>query len=114
VGEGSERMIAKADTLLLFGATGDLSQRMLLPSLCALHADNLLDPELQIYGTARSAMSDAEIRNFAREAVEKFLPAHRRGSVADFINRLHYQPLDVTAPEGFAELAERLDERRDR
>ena len=53
-------MIAKADTLLLFGATGDLSQRMLLPSLCALHADNLLDSELQIYGTARSAMSDAE------------------------------------------------------
>ena len=107
-------MIAKADTLLLFGATGDLSQRMLLPSLCALHADNLLDPELQIFGTARSAMSDAEFRNFAREAVEKFLPAHRRGSMADFINRLHYQPLDVTAPEGFADLAERLGERRDR
>ena len=107
-------MIAKADTLLLFGATGDLSQRMLLPSLCALHADDLLDPELQIYGTARSAMSDAEFRNFAREAVEKFLPAHRRSSMADFINRLHYQPLDVTAPEGFAELAERLGERRDR
>ena len=107
-------MIAKADTLLLFGATGDLSQRMLLPSLCALHADDLLDPELQIYGTARSAMSDAEFRSFAREAVEKFLPAHRRSSMADFINRLHYQPLDVTAPEGFAELAERLGERRDR
>ena len=107
-------MIAKADTLLLFGATGDLAQRMLLPSLCALHADDLLDPELQIFGTARSAMSDAEFRNFAREAVEKFLPAHRRSSMADFINRLHYQPLDVTAPEGFAELAERLGERRDR
>ena len=104
-------MISKADTLLLFGATGDLSQRMLLPSLCALHADGLLDPELQIFGTARSAMTDGEFRNFAREAVEKFLPAHRRGSMADFLNRLHYQPLDVTTPAGYAELAARLGER---
>jgi len=107
-------MISKADTLLLFGATGDLSQRMLLPSLCALFADGLLDPELKIFGTARSAMSDGEFRNFAREAVEKFLPAHRRGSMADFLNSLHYQPLDVTAPEGFAELAGRLGERGER
>ena len=45
-------MNSKADTLLLFGATGDLSQRMLLPSLCALHADGLLAPELQIVGVA--------------------------------------------------------------
>ena len=42
-----------ADRLLLFGATGDLSQRMLLPSLCALHADDLLAPDLKIVGTAR-------------------------------------------------------------
>ena len=107
-------MNSKADTLLLFGATGDLSQRMLLPSLCALHADGLLAPELQIVGTARSPMSDAEFRNFAREAVEKFLPQPRRGGMADFLNRLHYQPLDVTKPEGYAELAGRLGGRTER
>src|SRR5690606_6820097 len=114
IGEGSDRMISKADTLLLFGATGDLSQRMLLPSLCALHADELLDANLQVFGTARSAMSDGEFRNFAREAVEKYLPAHRRARMADFLNSLHYQPLDVTTPEGFAELASRLGERSER
>ena len=51
-----------ADRLLLFGATGDLSQRMLLPSLCALHADDLLAPELKIVGTARSELSTSEFR----------------------------------------------------
>jgi glucose-6-phosphate 1-dehydrogenase len=107
-------MNSKADTLLLFGATGDLSKRMLLPSLCALHADGLLDPELQIVGTARSPMSDNEFRNFAREAVEKFLPKQRRGGMADFLNRLHYQPLDVTAPEGYTELADKLGGRTER
>ena len=101
-------MSAKAITLLLFGATGDLAQRMLLPSLCALHSDGLLDPELRIFGTARSSMDDHGYRNFAREAVEKHLPANRRGNMADFLNRLHYQPLDVTTPEGYAELGRKV------
>jgi glucose-6-phosphate 1-dehydrogenase len=101
-------MTAKADSLLLFGATGDLSQRMLLPSLCALHADGLLDPALQITGTARSPMDDHGFRNFAREALEKFMPAGRRGSMADFLNRLHYQPLNVTDPGSFAALGDKV------
>jgi glucose-6-phosphate 1-dehydrogenase len=94
-----------ADRLLLFGATGDLSKRMLLPSLCALDADHLLDPKLEIVGTARSEMDDQGFRNFAREALEKFLPADRRGSVATFLNRLSYQPLDATQEDGFGKLA---------
>ncbi|HEY6817565.1 MAG TPA: glucose-6-phosphate dehydrogenase [Croceibacterium sp.] len=101
-------MTSKADSLLLFGATGDLSQRMLLPSLCALHADGLLDPALQITSTARSQMDDHGFRNFAREALEKFMPAGRRGSMAEFLNRLHYQPLDVTDPVSFAALGTKV------
>jgi glucose-6-phosphate 1-dehydrogenase len=101
-------MTFTADTLVLFGATGDLSRRMLLPSLCALAADELLPENLRIIGTARSQMSDSEFRNYAREALEKFLPAERRGHMADFLNRLGYEPADVTAPEGFAKIAERV------
>ncbi len=99
-----------ADRLLLFGATGDLAQRMLLPSLCALDADELLDPSVLIIGTARSEMTDGEFRNFAREALEKFLPADRRGSMASFLNRLSYQTLDATTLEGFDALAEKVGE----
>ena len=99
-------MTAKAHTLLLFGATGDLSRRMLLPSLCALHAEGLVADDLRIVGTARSVICDAEFRNMARDALEKFMPADRRGGMADFLNSLHYQPLDVTDPAGFAKVAE--------
>jgi glucose-6-phosphate 1-dehydrogenase len=49
-------MTKTADTLLLFGATGDLAQRMLLPSLCALHADRLLPPQLTIVGAAKTSV----------------------------------------------------------
>jgi glucose-6-phosphate 1-dehydrogenase len=108
------RMSFTAETLLLFGATGDLARRMLLPSLCALDADKLLPEKLRIVGTARSRMSDAEFRNFAREALEKFLPAERRGGLADFLNRLHYQPNDVTAPEGFEALARQVGDSKHR
>lgn len=97
-----------ADRLLLFGATGDLSQRMLLPSLCALHADELLHEDLKIIGTARSELSDNEFRSFAREALEKFLPADRRSDVASFLNRLSYQQLDATTLEGYKELADKV------
>ncbi|MCW1429575.1 glucose-6-phosphate dehydrogenase [Novosphingobium sp. JCM 18896] len=97
-----------ADRLLLFGATGDLSKRMLLPSLCALAADDLLPPSLEIIGTARSDLDDQAFRQFAREALEKFLPAERRGSVGAFLNRLHYQPLDATQEDGFAALADKV------
>ncbi len=101
-----------ADRLLLFGATGDLSRRMLLPSLCALDADGLLDPELEIVGTARSAMDDEGFRNFARESLEKFLPAKRRGDVDRFLGRLGYQPLDASSIDGFEALARKVGEPR--
>lgn len=97
-----------ADRLLLFGATGDLAQRMLLPSLFALDADGLLAADLRIVGTARSAMSDSEYRNFARAALEKHLPAERRGSMAGFLNRLAYQTLDATTLDGYDALAEKV------
>ncbi len=97
-----------ANRLLLFGATGDLAQRMLLPSLCALDADELVHPDLRIICTARSEYDTHQYRNFAREALEKYLPAERRGSVAEFLNRLHYQPLDASNPSGFGALAEEV------
>ena len=100
-----------ADRLLLFGATGDLSQRMLLPSLCALHADDLLAPELKIVGTARSELSTSEFRNFAREALEKHLPAGRRGGVGTFLNRLSYEAVDATTQEGYDRLAKQVEGR---
>ncbi len=102
-----------ADRLLLFGATGDLSRRKLLPSLCALDADGLLPEKLAIIGTARSAMSDGEFRDMARAALEEFLPAERRGSMATFLNRLTYQGLDASTVEGFDALAEKVNQTGD-
>ncbi|MEN2712741.1 glucose-6-phosphate dehydrogenase [Sphingomonas sp. NPDC092331] len=99
-----------AGKLLLFGATGDLSQRMLLPSLYGLHADGLLPEGLTITGTARSDYDDAGFRAFAREALDHFVPADRKddSAVGSFLERIFYQRLDASKTEGFAALAEKL------
>ncbi len=97
-----------ADRLLLFGATGDLARRKLLPSLCALCADGLLPENLAIIGTARSEIDDAGFREMARAALEEFLPAQRRGGMATFLNRLSYQQLDASTIDGFSALAEKV------
>ena len=103
-------MTSTADTLLLFGATGDLAQRMLLPSLFALHADRLLPPDLAIIGTARSDMSEDGFRSRAEEALTKYLPDDRRlsGTSGDFLRRLKYVPLDVSNTDGLGGLAKAL------
>jgi glucose-6-phosphate 1-dehydrogenase len=101
-------MTSYASKLILFGATGDLAQRMLLPSLCALHADGLVAPDLQIIGTARSAHDDESYRAFAAEALGKFLPEDRKPSVPAFLERLCYQTLDASTPDGFPALAEKV------
>ncbi|MBX3564804.1 MAG: glucose-6-phosphate dehydrogenase [Sphingomonas sp.] len=96
--------------LLLFGATGDLSQRMLLPSLYGLHADGLLPEGLTITGTARSDKDDAGFREFARAALDEFLSADRKNdsAVAGFLARLYYQPLDASNTVGFAALKDKV------
>ncbi len=96
-----------SSTLLLFGATGDLSRRMLLPSLYALHADGLIHPALRIFCTARSALTDEAFRDMARGALCEFLPDDRKaeGLIDAFLLRLHYVALDASNPDGFTELA---------
>ena len=94
--------------LLLFGATGDLSQRMLLPSLFNLHADGLIAPGLRIVGTARSTLDDDAFRAFVAASLERYLPPGRSSPeiLDSFLRRLTYRALDVTRPEQFAALAQ--------
>ena len=93
--------------LLLFGATGDLSKRMLLPSLFGLDADGLLPDCLRIIATARSAHDTAEYTAIAAQALEDYVDTERRNpaQIARFLARLHYVSLDASQPKGFDALA---------
>ncbi len=100
--------------LLLFGATGDLARRMLLPSLFGLDADGLLPDCLRIIATARSVHDVDEYRAIAAAALEAFVEKERRNpaDVTRFLARLSYVPLDATKTAGFNALAEAAGDTR--
>ena len=103
-------MLEKASTLLMFGATGDLARRMLLPSLYGLDSDGLLPADLRIIGTARTELDDQAFRDRADEALKEHLPSgfYSEGVAQRFLARLHYVPLDIKDSAGFRALAERV------
>ncbi len=108
-------MAAPAQTLLLFGATGDLSRRMLLPSLFGLHAEGLLPADLEIFGTARSEIDDAVFRQTAADALA---PIVRDRNLApevldSFLARVRYAAADASQPETLATLGEAIGPRAD-
>jgi glucose-6-phosphate 1-dehydrogenase len=101
----------KVSNLLLFGATGDLAHRMLLPSLYGLHSDGLLPDNFKIVGTARSELVDEQYRASVVEALKEHVPAnfYDPKTALVFSRRLTYVTLDATKPEGFKKLADKVD-----
>jgi glucose-6-phosphate 1-dehydrogenase len=106
-------MAAPAQTLLLFGATGDLSRRMLLPSLFGLDADGLLPPDLKIFGTARTEIDDAGFRETAARALEPIMKDRdlSRDVLDRFLARVHYVAADASKPETLAALGKAVGNR---
>ena len=98
----------KAATLLLFGATGDLARRMLLPSLYGLDADGLLPDGLRVVGTARTELDDADFSRRTLEALQQYLPeGFYDADIAErFLKRVHYVAVDANRLEDFPKLAD--------
>src|SRR6186997_2171610 len=65
---GLERLPVPATTLTIFGATGDLSQRKLLPALYNLAHEGALPERFNLIGTSRSEHTDDEFREIATAA----------------------------------------------
>ncbi len=69
---GLERLPVHPTTLTIFGATGDLSKRKLLPALYNLAHEGALPERFNLIGSSRSEMSDDDFRTLARESIEEF------------------------------------------
>src|ERR671921_182540 len=70
--EGLERLPVHPTTLVIFGATGDLAKRKLLPAIYNLAHEGALPERFNLIGVSRSDMSDEEYRELARESVTKY------------------------------------------
>jgi glucose-6-phosphate 1-dehydrogenase len=70
--EGLERLPVRPTALVIFGATGDLAHRKLLPALYNLAHEGALPERFELIGIARSEYSDEEFREMARESIGRF------------------------------------------
>src|SRR5881394_4082519 len=70
--EGLERLPVHPTTLVIFGATGDLARRKLLPAIYNLAHEGALPERFNLVGAARREMSDEQFREMAARAVRAF------------------------------------------
>jgi glucose-6-phosphate 1-dehydrogenase len=70
--EGLERLPIHPTALVIFGATGDLARRKLLPALYNLAHEGALPERLEVVGVSRGEMADDEFRAMAAEAIRRF------------------------------------------
>ena len=102
--------------LVIFGATGDLARRKILPALYRRLIAGQVPEGTRLICAARSEMDDNGFRSMAREAIETYVPAGEiKGDLLDqFIALLGYVTVDATGDDGWSELGSRLGEASDR
>ncbi|HVE81808.1 MAG TPA: glucose-6-phosphate dehydrogenase [Myxococcales bacterium] len=95
--------------LVIFGATGDLAQRKLLPALYNLHREGWLPEHFSIVAYSRSASDTEEFRRKARESVAQFSRTGLEEKAwAEFVDRIECEPGAFDDPAAYARLRDRL------
>ena len=92
--------------IVMFGASGDLAKRKLLPALYDLAVHSCLGPRFRLVGFARTEMGDDEFRGKTEEGLPK--PSDGSGAVdkrEGFLSQLHYFTGNYDDPESYRRLA---------
>lgn len=98
-------------TIVIFGASGDLTQRKLVPALYQLYRKKRLPAGTKILGISRTKFSDEQWRDELAKTTAEFAPAAFDQKLwREFAQEIHYQPGDIGRVEDFSLLAARLQE----
>ncbi len=92
--------------LVIFGGTGDLARRKILPGLYRRFQAGQMPEGSRIIGAARSEMDDGAFRDMVREAIAEFAPkaVQDKKVIAAFLETLHYVAIDATGEGGWDRL----------
>ena len=92
--------------LVIFGGTGDLARRKILPGLFRRYCSGQMEDGSRIIGAARSEHETAEFRQMVADAIAEFDPrSGSKAQLASFLERLEYVQIDALGTEGWPELA---------
>src|SRR5436309_14586699 len=105
----SARAVPQPCSIVIFGATGDLTHRKLIPALYNLAADGELPPAVAVVGVARRDKNDDGFRKEVEESVRKFSRQNVRDEIWNtFTRSISYHRTEFHDLEGYKSLAERL------
>ncbi len=101
---------AGPSVIVIFGATGDLTRRKLIPALFHLHIKGCLDAGLRVLGISRDDLDDAAFRDLLADASAGSAEIGEPDAAAwaEFAERLHYRPGDFTAADTYRRLGDAL------
>jgi glucose-6-phosphate 1-dehydrogenase len=92
--------------LVIFGASGDLSKRKLIPALYELHTQQLLPEKFAVLGVSRTRLSDQEFQNKMKEFLPKL--SQNQKDIDEFMEHLYYQPISTADSTDYPILKSRL------
>uniref|UniRef100_A0A383VN43 Glucose-6-phosphate 1-dehydrogenase n=1 Tax=Tetradesmus obliquus TaxID=3088 RepID=A0A383VN43_TETOB len=103
---------ASSLSVVVLGASGDLAKKKIFPALFSLYYEGLLPENFQVFGYARSKMTDAEFRDMITSTLTCRVNARERCAEAQerFLKRCFYQAGPYDEPGGFQALSTRLGE----
>jgi glucose-6-phosphate 1-dehydrogenase len=108
--EGLERLPVPPTTLAIFGATGDLARRKLLPALYNLAHEGALPERFNLIGVSRRDQSDEDFRNQARESIQQFSRRAPDEQVLEgLLGRMSYLGIPFDDTPGYAKLGATMD-----
>jgi glucose-6-phosphate 1-dehydrogenase len=96
----------EAFDLVIFGGTGDLARRKILPGLYRRFQAGQMTADSRIIGAARAELSDEGFREMVAAAIGEFVPKARQDAavLAEFLKRLHYVAIDAKGEGGWPQL----------
>ncbi|VAX27001.1 Glucose-6-phosphate 1-dehydrogenase [hydrothermal vent metagenome] len=94
--------------IVIFGASGDLTKRKLVPSLYDLFDQDLLPDKFAIIGASRSDLGDENFRKSMKEGIKEFSQAENKEHIDEFLKSVFYQSVDAKSVQSFSALKERL------
>ncbi|HSO97515.1 MAG TPA: glucose-6-phosphate dehydrogenase [Solirubrobacteraceae bacterium] len=109
--QGLERLPVRPTSLVIFGATGDLAHRKLLPALYNLASDGALPERVELIGVARRDKADEDFQQIAKESIEQFSRRKPDDDVLKgLIDDMRYVPGTFDDDNVYSELQKALKE----
>ena len=94
---------------VIFGASGDLTKRKLVPALFSLFVQGLLPDKFALLGVSRSEFTDDEFRNAMKSAINEFKEIDNTAKIDDFVTKIYYEPIKFDEASTYLLLKKRIE-----